>query len=580
MSISIQLGIIFFFALLGGILAVRFKLPTVLGLLFVGALIGPHAFGLVTDMELIEIVIDVGAILLLFIVGIEFNLEKLLGLGTKALIVASIKLAIVFFGGYHLALLFGLGSIAALYTGVILAITSTVIVIKVLEQKGMATREELPLLIAVLIIEDIFAVFALTFFSGLDSATAINPTKILITLITSLAVLLGTYFILLKLIKKIISWVIQYSAEDTFTFISLGLCVGMSYLAHIMQLSPSVGAFLAGSILASLPEAKKFEHAIHPFILTFTSLFFLSIGTLIDSSALLTHWLLIAILLAANILLKYGSIGFGTYLSGFTGRQAVFSGIAMLSVGEFSLLIAKEASGLQSGIDFVSITAAIIVLSTMLMSFSVPYTEQIYAFTKKVLPKRVYHDLHFSAEYLKAISLKMLVQKIEMRKMAADWQGMLRNMSLITSFIVGAGVLWAVIPTEILSQLAHNKVVLYGLLIITFVFLSIPSFRIFQYLKDALHCIENIFVALSPQQEQTEKKIAHSMFLAGSLFLLSFITSNILLFFHVPYEYHVISGLLLLASIFYGAHSFSLINASFTEKRQKHKKALLKSKLF
>ena len=410
MSISLQLGIIFLFSLLAGVLAVRFKFPSVIGLLLVGAFIGPHAFGLVTDTELIELVIDVGAILLLFVVGIEFSLEKLLGLGVKALIVAGVKLTVVFFGGYQLALLFGLNSIAALYVGVILAITSTVIVIKVLEQKGMANREELPLLIAVLIMEDIFAVFALTFFSGLDPSAPINTAQLLTSLGVSMAVLLGSYFILLKVIKKTIGWFIQYSAEDTFTFLSLGLCVGMSYLAHAMHLSPSVGAFLAGSILASLPEAKRFDHAIHPFILTFTSLFFLSIGTLIDSSAILAHWLLILVLLVASVVLKYGSIGFSTYLSGFTGRQAVFSGIAMLSVGEFSLLIAKEASDLQTGIDFVSITAAIIVLSTISMSFLVSRTEGVYSFTKKALPEKATEDLRFTASYLRALSLRMLVQ--------------------------------------------------------------------------------------------------------------------------------------------------------------------------
>jgi hypothetical protein len=124
------------FAILGGVLAARFKQPTVLGLLLVGAAIGPHALGFVTDPKITNIAIDVGAILLLFTVGVEFNLKKLIGLGTKPIIISIIKLGLVFFAGYHAALLLGFDNLPALYIGVILCITSTVIFIKVIVQKA------------------------------------------------------------------------------------------------------------------------------------------------------------------------------------------------------------------------------------------------------------------------------------------------------------------------------------------------------------------------------------------------------------------------------------------------------------
>src|SRR3989344_2771927 len=168
MAFSIELGLIILFSILGGVLAVRFKQPSVLGLLIVGAIVGPYSLGFIKDTSLIEAAIEIGAILLLFTIGIEFSLEHLFNYGFRANIIAGIKLGTGFLLGYMASILLGFDVITSLYIGVILSITSTVIVIKILEQKGMSKRGEITLLITILILEDIFGVFALTFFSSLN----------------------------------------------------------------------------------------------------------------------------------------------------------------------------------------------------------------------------------------------------------------------------------------------------------------------------------------------------------------------------------------------------------------------------
>src|SRR3989338_36989 len=166
----VSLGILFLCAIVGGIIAARFKQPAVFGLLLVGALIGPNLLNLVKDSSMIAMMADFGAILLLFIIGLEFDVSKLMKLGARSILIGLLKFAIVLFFGYETTLLLGFGVKVALFVGVILSFSSTVVVVKVLEQKEMFSRKEVPLLIAVLIIEDIIAVLILTFFSGVKDA--------------------------------------------------------------------------------------------------------------------------------------------------------------------------------------------------------------------------------------------------------------------------------------------------------------------------------------------------------------------------------------------------------------------------
>src|SRR3989338_2732351 len=132
----ITLGILFGFALIGGVLAARFKQPMLMGLLLVGALIGPHAFGLMKNVSMLESMIEFGAVLMLFVLGLEFDLSKLKKIGMKAILIAFLNSAILTFVGFIVAIVLGFSVQAGLFMGVILAFGSTVVIVKVLENKG------------------------------------------------------------------------------------------------------------------------------------------------------------------------------------------------------------------------------------------------------------------------------------------------------------------------------------------------------------------------------------------------------------------------------------------------------------
>ena len=376
----VSLGILFLCAIVGGIIATRFKQPAVFGLLLVGAIVGPHSLKLVENVDMITAMSEIGAILMLFTIGMEFDVSKLLKLGARSILIGLLKFAIVLFFGYQATLLMGFSVKVALFVGVILSFSSTVVIVKVLEQKELFSRKEVPLLIAVLIIEDILAVFALTFFSGVkDSSAGVLP--IFEKIIFSVAILIFAYIIMMKVLKYIINIIRKNSSDESLlTFLSLGLGALFSWFASYLGLTPSAGAFLAGSLIASLPNAKEYGRAIRPWALIFTSIFFISMGTLVDFTTVQSYLPLIGVLLVTVIISRFIAVGFVTMLlANFRDDQPLFSSIAMISVGEFSLLVAKEGQKFGLGIDLVTITAAIIFATAIIMSIGINYSEKIHS---------------------------------------------------------------------------------------------------------------------------------------------------------------------------------------------------------
>jgi len=373
----ISLGILFFFAVVGGVIATRIKQPAVIGLLLVGSIIGPNALNFVKDLNIINMMIEFGTILLLFVIGLEFVVPKLVKIGFKAMLIGSLKIGIIFFMAYEIFLLLGIAPKLAAIFGIILSLSSTVVIIKILESKGLYHgRREMPLLIGILLIEDLIAIVVLTFLSS--SQTSASAASLLENLVISITFLVIAYIITLKFISYAVQWFIRYSSDEVITFIALGICIGFSYLAHFLGLPPSIGAFLAGSIIASLEEVKLFEQAIKPFTLTFISLFFISIGTMVNLASLQSNLLLICFITIFILVSRLFSVGVISYLfANFTKEQTIFSSIAMVPVSEFSLLIAQQAGKLNLGIDIVSLTASIIFITALIMSFSINYYPKV-----------------------------------------------------------------------------------------------------------------------------------------------------------------------------------------------------------
>ncbi len=453
----ISLGILFLCAIIGGLIAARFKQPAVFGLLLVGAIIGPNSLNLVEDSKMIVMMADFGAILMLFVIGLEFDISKLVKLGARSILIGFLKFAIVLFFGYEATLLLGFSSKVALFVGVILSFSSTIVVVKVLEQKEMFSRREVPLLIAILIIEDILAVFVLTFFSGVKDTTT-GFISLFEHIIFSIAILVFAYLIVMKILRYAARSLLRNNNDESvLTFLSLGIGALFSYFASSLGLTPSAGAFLAGSLIASLPNAKDYGRAIHPYALIFTSIFFIAMGTFVNFKSAQENTVLIVVLLVTILLSRLIAIGFLTFiLANFKNEQPVFSSIAMISVGEFSLLVAKESEKFGLGVDLVTITASIIFISAIVMSISINHSEGISNALGSRMPLKTRLKLERISNYMRKFFDQMEIENHFTKKMKSESKStfMLILLALLTFFILRR--------ISLLIRASFHQFVLYG----------------------------------------------------------------------------------------------------------------------
>jgi monovalent cation:H+ antiporter-2, CPA2 family len=401
----ITLGILFFFALIGSILSTKFKQPVLMGLLVVGALIGPHMFGLINNADIMDMMISFGAILMLFTMGMQFDIPRLKKLGVKPVILATLNCGVMTFAGFGISMLLGFDVKTALFLGIILSFGSTVMIAKVLENKGLMDKKEVPLLIATLVVDDILAVIIITFFSGMKNK-AIGILGSIEALVISVVLLIVAYALFIKFGRPALSWILKRHNNDEITaFTALALCAGFAYLAYYLKLSPTVGAFMAGSIVASLPNATSFQKSMSPYALIISSFFFIAIGTLVNFSSIIANIKIIAILVAVVVLLKMTLYtGMVYFFANIRGDRMFFLSIATFSVSEFSLLLAKESQSFNIGLDLISISAAIVAISAVIMSIAMNYVTKIYEPAMAGLPRKIKIKMESTSSYIQTVS--------------------------------------------------------------------------------------------------------------------------------------------------------------------------------
>ncbi|MGV8140817.1 MAG: cation:proton antiporter [Candidatus Woesearchaeota archaeon] len=455
----ITLGILFAFALLGSVLASKFKQPMLMGLLLVGALIGPNMFGLITDMHVMDMLIEFGAVLILFILGLEFDIPRLKKLGLKPVILATLNVGFMTFAGFLVGILLGFSVQISFFLGLILSFGSTVIIAKVLENKGMMKREEVPLIIAVLIIDDIIAVMIVTFLSGIQDQT-LGLFGSIESLIISIFLLLLAYFLFVKFIKPILSWILaRHNNEEIKLFAALAIWAGFAYLAYHLKLSPAVGAFMAGSIVTSIPNTNGLKESIEPYNLIISSFFFIAIGTLISFQVIIDNIMLILLLVLTVIVVKLTAYSTITYLfANMKGDKMFFLSFATFAVGEFSLLIAKESMKFNIGIDLISIAAAVVSISAIIMALTISYSDKVYEPTLENMPYRFRKKMENTSSYIKAVSEQLDLDNRYSQNLKKNLTGVFTG--LLASIIIIFG--WKKLSEIMTSNAISNNVLMTG----------------------------------------------------------------------------------------------------------------------
>ena len=376
----------------------KIKLPVIVGLLVTGVLAGPHGLGLVSDAHSVEVIAEVGVILLLFTIGIEFSVKQLARIKRSVLLGGSLQVfltvGLVFAAAWSLASAFrpariSLGSM--LFMGLLAALSSTAIVMKILQEKAQVETPHGQNCLAILIFQDI-AIVPMMLVVPILAGTAESPLNALLVITLKGAAVIGLVLILARwVIPRVMDAFVKTRSRELFILFIVVLCFGIAWLTYSAGLSLSLGAFIAGLVISESEYSHQAMANITPFKDIFTSFFFISIGMLLDAGGLLEN---AAPVLTISLLLMAGKTTIAAAavaILGYPLRTALVVGFCLCQVGEFSFVLADTGldAGLMTEYNY-QIFLAVSVVSMLVAPFAIGFAPALAGlFEKLPLPARI-----------------------------------------------------------------------------------------------------------------------------------------------------------------------------------------------
>lgn len=386
--------------LLGGVVTVSFKWlkqPVVLGYIVAGFLASPHFEYLpsvVTESN-IEFWAQIGIVVLLFSLGLEFSFKKLLNVGGSAVVTALIIVIGMMTAGFFAGRLLGFTNINSLFLGGMLSMSSTTIIIKAFTDMNLRHKKFASLVFAVLIVEDLFAVLMMVILSSIAINNSVEGGEMLLSVGKLVFFLVMWFLVGVFVLPSLFNSVRRFLNSETLLVVSMGLCLGMAVFSVYCGFSLALGAFVMGSILAGTSMAERIEKVVMPVKDLFGAVFFISVGMMVNPTIIVDYWSPIIIL---SLVVIVGMIFFGTsgmLVTGQSLRVAMESGFSLTQIGEFAFIIASL--GMSLGVLDPTIYPVVVAVS-VLTTFTTPYFIRLsgpcYNFVERHLPRR----LHFLIE--------------------------------------------------------------------------------------------------------------------------------------------------------------------------------------
>jgi CPA2 family monovalent cation:H+ antiporter-2 len=366
-SLLVELGIIAGSALALSLVTWALRLPTALGQLIAGMIIGPFGFRLITDLVTINAMAEVGIVLLLFIIGLQLDPQELVTMGRKVLAFSLVEITVSFTAGLFAGFLLGWSVRETILLAAVIGVSSTALVAKMLHDHGALTQAYARMMIGALIIEDIVAVIILSLLPSLvpggpSGLSEVGPLILRGVLLISLILIFGAYAAP-RLIDRISQ--LDLDVDEAGFLLSIGLGFAMAVLSYVLGFSAATGAFLMGLMIRG-KRARFVYEKIRPIRDLFLVIFFVSMGMLVGPSQFLNASLVLPVIGLA-LIGKY----VGSYLGAFLSAQRERAGdiaIGMTPRGEFSFVIAGEAYSVGAARAFIYPIAGAIVLFTTLVS--------------------------------------------------------------------------------------------------------------------------------------------------------------------------------------------------------------------
>jgi len=399
-SFVTDLAIIMILAAIVTLAFFKIRQPLIIGYLFAGMLIGPLSplwtsflpanggpstavgIGILSDISALNLFADIGVILLLFVIGIEFPFAKIRSIGKVAIGAGTLGLFTTLGVVFMVASALGLNFMDSLFIAAALSISSTAVIVKILQDSGKIKKESSILVLGILIVEDVIAVILIASLESVALVGTVSIENVVLVVVVASGLIIGTFTIGRKAIPPLIDKVASAENREILLLSVLGVCFGYALLANVVGLSVAIGAFLAGVLVAESKSSEVSKVLSSPIKDMFVAIFFVSVGALMDITQLDSYIFIAIALIAVTIAMKFGGNLLGNTAFRMEKSKSLRSAFALSAPrGEFSIIIVKV------GVDMGVVSAflfPLIGLITIITSFISPF---LIRFGDRIIPK-------------------------------------------------------------------------------------------------------------------------------------------------------------------------------------------------
>jgi CPA2 family monovalent cation:H+ antiporter-2 len=426
----------------------RLGQPVVLGYLLAGILIGPHvAIPLVADSEHIHDLSELGVILVMFSIGLELSVARLLRVLPTTGVIGALEIGGMIWLGYSAGALLGWSWKECLFAGAMLSISSTVIVARVFAEQKVERRVT-SLAFGILVVEDLAAVLLLAVLTALGTGQSISAGSLVETTGRLALFLIALLIVGFLVVPRAIRAISRLGSPETLLVASMGLCFGLALLAHTLGYSVALGAFLAGSLIAESGRHRQVAHLIAPLRDFFAAVFFVSVGMMVDPAVILAEWPVILLLTGIVIGGKIVFVSLGSFVSGMDLRRSIHAGMSLTQIGEFSFIMASVgvASG-AAGSFLYPVAVAVAVITTFTTPWLVRASDPVSRAVERRLPAPVRTFVTLYEGWLAALRARLAGgQASAHAAKIRRWAVMLvLDAAVVAAIVVVASVAWPVL---------------------------------------------------------------------------------------------------------------------------------------
>ena len=454
----------------------RLGQPPILGYLVAGLLIGPFTFSFspVQNVEPVRLLAELGLVLLLFGLGLEFGWSRIRAIGPRVLVIVTLEMSVMLALGYELGSWFGWTPVESLFLGSAMTITSSAILVKVLRDSGQLNEAHGRLIIGISVTEDFAAVLLLTLLSGVATTGEVGGRDIAI-----LAGKLGAFLLTALglggiLAPRVVAYAKRFGSSEALLVVSLALCFGLALIARDLHLSAAAGAFLMGAVLGDTEFADEIRELLHPIRDMFGAIFFVSIGMLVDirqAADFIIPGLVVSVVFMIG---KVVTNTIASFMVGQTGRTSIRVGMGMPQAGELSLAMAKV------GVDAAVVGPLlfpVVAATTAITAFAYPYvfaaTNPLIRLVEARTPQWLREYFVVQSAWFGALGRAFSASGEGMRRAHRSAIALAVNLAIVIS-LVTAGTIMLEFGDELATRLRLGNVTLATFVGVAVFSLSVP----------------------------------------------------------------------------------------------------------